>query len=259
MHDYLPGRKLKPSTHRELPLHARRPPPPLLRRPRPQRARGAAGADRRLRGGQDAKRTLDEDDPEPPPAPERHAPPRRRLAADSQQPALEHRPTKPRAARDERAHRNGDRQARERLRRARSHEASEDEREWWSLAKAIVLTALGTALRRGELIGLRWGAVNLLEAKIEVRETFVRGRVHNAEEQSVEASRRARPAHARRPRGAVAAHRLPRRRRPRLRPSDEGNAARDRASSRSTTSSRRWRGPGSTSRSARSTTSATRH
>jgi integrase len=55
-------------------------------------------------------------------------------------------------------------------------EASEDERQWWSLAKAIVLTALGTALRRGELIGLRWGAVNLLEAKIEVRETFVRGR-----------------------------------------------------------------------------------
>jgi integrase len=55
-------------------------------------------------------------------------------------------------------------------------EASEDERQWWSLAKAIVLTALGTALRRGELIGLRWGAVNLLEAKIKVRETFVRGR-----------------------------------------------------------------------------------
>jgi integrase len=38
-----------------------------------------------------------------------------------------------------------------------------------------VLTALGTALRRGELVGLRWRAVNLLEAKIEVRETFVRG------------------------------------------------------------------------------------
>src|SRR4029453_10505893 len=55
-------------------------------------------------------------------------------------------------------------------------EASEPERQWWSLAKAIVLTALGTALRRGELIGLRGGAVNLLEAKIEVRETFVRGR-----------------------------------------------------------------------------------
>ncbi len=55
-------------------------------------------------------------------------------------------------------------------------EAAEAEGQWWALAKAIVLTALGTALRRGELIGLRWSAVNLLEAKIEVRETFVRGR-----------------------------------------------------------------------------------
>ena len=55
-------------------------------------------------------------------------------------------------------------------------EASEPERQWWSLGKAIVLTALGTALRRGELVGLRWRAVNLLEAKIEVLETFVRGR-----------------------------------------------------------------------------------
>lgn len=54
-------------------------------------------------------------------------------------------------------------------------EASEAERPWWQLAKAIVLTALGTAMRRGELIGLRWRAVNLLEAKIEVREAFVRG------------------------------------------------------------------------------------
>lgn len=54
-------------------------------------------------------------------------------------------------------------------------EAAETEVEWWSLAKAIVLTALGTGLRRGELIGLRWSAVNLLEAKLDVRETFVRG------------------------------------------------------------------------------------
>ena len=55
-------------------------------------------------------------------------------------------------------------------------EASQAERRWWLLAKAIVLTALGTALRRGELIGLRWRSVNLLEAKIEIRETYVRGR-----------------------------------------------------------------------------------
>ena len=60
-------------------------------------------------------------------------------------------------------------------------------------------------MRRGELVGLRWRAVNLLEAKIEVRETFVRGRVHDPEEQGVATRRRARPAHARRPRGAMAA------------------------------------------------------
>jgi integrase len=55
-------------------------------------------------------------------------------------------------------------------------EASDAEQPWWTLAKAIVLVALGTAMRRGELVGLRWRSVNLLEAKVEVRETFVRGR-----------------------------------------------------------------------------------
>ena len=54
-------------------------------------------------------------------------------------------------------------------------EAADEDRPWWQLAEAIVLTALGTALRRGELIGLRWRSVNLLESKIEVREAFVRG------------------------------------------------------------------------------------
>jgi integrase len=57
-----------------------------------------------------------------------------------------------------------------------ANEASETERAWWQLTKAIVLTALGTAMRRGELVGLRWRAVNLLEVKIEIRETYVRGR-----------------------------------------------------------------------------------
>jgi integrase len=54
-------------------------------------------------------------------------------------------------------------------------EADSRERPWWLLAKAIVLTALGTALRRGELLALRWRHVNLLERRIEVREAFVRG------------------------------------------------------------------------------------
>jgi len=54
-------------------------------------------------------------------------------------------------------------------------EGSDGERPWWQLAKAVVLAALGSATRRGELVGLRWRAVNLLDAKIEVRETYVRG------------------------------------------------------------------------------------
>jgi integrase len=56
-------------------------------------------------------------------------------------------------------------------------DAIESERQWWLLAKAIVLFALGTGLRRGELLGLRWGAVDLLEGKITVREAIVRGQL----------------------------------------------------------------------------------
>jgi integrase len=55
--------------------------------------------------------------------------------------------------------------------------ASTDEQQWWQLAKAVALTALGTAMRRGELLGLRWHAVDLLEGKIDVREALVRGKV----------------------------------------------------------------------------------
>jgi integrase len=54
--------------------------------------------------------------------------------------------------------------------------ASEPERPWWELSKALVLMALGTGLRRGELLGLRWNAVDLLQGKIEVRGALVRGK-----------------------------------------------------------------------------------
>jgi RND superfamily putative drug exporter len=50
-----------------------------------------------------------------------------------------------------------------------------DQRHWWHLANAIVVTALGTAMRRGELLGLRWRAVDLLEGKVHVREAHIRG------------------------------------------------------------------------------------
>ncbi len=55
-------------------------------------------------------------------------------------------------------------------------EADEHERVWWFLMRTLVVVDLGTALRRGELLALRWRAVNLLEGKIEVREALVRGR-----------------------------------------------------------------------------------
>jgi integrase len=53
---------------------------------------------------------------------------------------------------------------------------SESERAWWRLARSITIVILGTALRRGEILGLRWRDVNLLERWISVRQTYVRGR-----------------------------------------------------------------------------------
>ncbi len=47
---------------------------------------------------------------------------------------------------------------------------------WWLLAETIVLVTLGTALRRGELLGLRWRAVDLEQGTLDVREAIVRGR-----------------------------------------------------------------------------------
>lgn len=54
--------------------------------------------------------------------------------------------------------------------------ADESERPWWRLARRLVLVALGTALRRGELLALRWRDVNLLEGRLTVREAYVAGR-----------------------------------------------------------------------------------
>jgi integrase len=47
----------------------------------------------------------------------------------------------------------------------------------WRQARRIVTVALGTALRRGELLGLRWRDVELLERRLTVREAIVRGKV----------------------------------------------------------------------------------
>jgi integrase len=46
---------------------------------------------------------------------------------------------------------------------------------WWALVGRLVVVALTTALRRGELLALRWRDVQLLESRLTVREAFVRG------------------------------------------------------------------------------------
>jgi integrase len=54
-------------------------------------------------------------------------------------------------------------------------EADEPERVWWRNTRRIVTLALATGLRRGELLGLRWRAVKLLDGLLTVESAFVRG------------------------------------------------------------------------------------
>jgi integrase len=55
-------------------------------------------------------------------------------------------------------------------------EAPEAERVWWRMARTLTFVALGTAMRRGELLALRWRDVRLLEGLLHVREALVEGR-----------------------------------------------------------------------------------
>jgi integrase len=55
-------------------------------------------------------------------------------------------------------------------------DAGEEEKVWWELASTITFVCLGTAMRRGELLALRWRHVHLLEGRVHVREALVRGR-----------------------------------------------------------------------------------
>jgi integrase len=52
-------------------------------------------------------------------------------------------------------------------------EAPESQKEWWRLASTITFVGLGTALRRGELLALRWRDVRMREGLMHVREAFV--------------------------------------------------------------------------------------
>jgi integrase len=54
-------------------------------------------------------------------------------------------------------------------------EAPAEERVWWQIARTLTFVALGTAMRRGELLALRWRDVRLLEGLLHVREALVEG------------------------------------------------------------------------------------
>jgi integrase len=55
--------------------------------------------------------------------------------------------------------------------------ADGEQREWWRLARTITYVALGTAMRRGELLALQWRDIQLLEGHLHVRQALVKGRI----------------------------------------------------------------------------------
>jgi integrase len=55
--------------------------------------------------------------------------------------------------------------------------ADDAEKPWFAAARRMTTVALSTGLRRGELLGLRWQDVELLERIIHVRQQFVRNEI----------------------------------------------------------------------------------
>jgi integrase len=53
--------------------------------------------------------------------------------------------------------------------------AEKPERHWYATGRRMTVLALSTGLRRGELLGLRWMDVELLERHLSVRQAFVLG------------------------------------------------------------------------------------
>jgi integrase len=56
-------------------------------------------------------------------------------------------------------------------------DAEDDERFWFEAARRMTVVALSTGLRRGELLGLRWQDVDLLERRLTVAQQFVRSEI----------------------------------------------------------------------------------
>lgn len=53
-------------------------------------------------------------------------------------------------------------------------ERNPDEAAWWRLVERMVVVVLGTALRRGELLALRWCDLSLTDRSLEVTRAWVR-------------------------------------------------------------------------------------
>ncbi len=54
------------------------------------------------------------------------------------------------------------------------HGSEEADAAWYAAARRMTTVALSTGLRRGELLGLRWMDVELLDRRLHVRQAFVR-------------------------------------------------------------------------------------
>jgi len=55
--------------------------------------------------------------------------------------------------------------------------SDEADAAWYAAARRMTTVALSTGLRRGELLGLRWQDVELLDRRLHVRQAFVRNEV----------------------------------------------------------------------------------
>jgi integrase len=61
------------------------------------------------------------------------------------------------------------------FRELEAEEEDEAERAWWGVARRAVTVAVGTGLRRGEVLGLSWRGVELLAGAARVSQAYVRG------------------------------------------------------------------------------------